>query len=226
MSLGRAAAVAAIIAALYAIPYAGYALYPLLLLATVIHELGHALAALVTGGEVGAIALAPDGGAATVHDGGAVAVIAAAGPLAPALIGAALLAVAARPRARRGLLLALAAAIALGAALWLRGGFALACGLGAAGGFAALALVGERVARPATVVVGLAVGLAWLARTDELFARTASTPHGRIPTDVQTLAAAAGGPPSTWAWAVSAASLALLVGALALGAARSPATAT
>lgn len=220
MSLGRRAAVAAAIAAVYAVPYAGYALYPLLLAATVVHELAHAVAALVTGGEVGAIALAPDGGAATVHDGGAIAVIAGAGPLAPALIGAALLAVVDRPRARRAVLGALAAAVALGAALWLRGGFALACGLGAAGGFAALGLAGDRVARPATVVVGLGVGLAWLARREELFALTASTPHGRIPTDVQTLAAAAGGPPSTWAWVVIAASLALVAGGLALGAAR------
>ncbi|MBL8623018.1 MAG: M50 family metallopeptidase [Myxococcales bacterium] len=220
MSLGRRAAVAAAIAAIYAVPYAGYALYPLLLAATVVHELAHGVAALVTGGEVGAIALAPDGGAATVHAGGAIAVIAAAGPLAPAVIGAALLAVAGRPRARRGALLGLAAAIALGAALWLRGGFALACGLGAAGGFAALGLAGDRVARLATVVVGLGVGLAWLARREELFALTAATPHGRIPTDVQTLAAAAGGPPSTWAWVVIAASLALVAGGLALGAAR------
>lgn len=221
MSLGRGAAVAAIIAAIYVVPYAGYALYPLLLAATVVHELAHAVAALATGGEVGAIALAPDGGAATVHAGGAIAVIAAAGPLAPALIGAALLAVADRPRARRRLLLGLAAAIALGAALWMRGGFALAVGLGAAGGLAALALVGDRVARPATIVVGLGLGLAWLARREELFALTASTPHGRIPTDVQTLAAAAGGPPSTWAWALIATSLALIVGALIVGAARS-----
>ena len=108
---------AAAIAAIYAVPYAGYALYPLLLTATVLHELAHALAALVTGGEVGAIALAPDGGAATVHDGGAIAVIAAAGPLAPALIGAALVAVADRPRARRGVLLGLAAAVVIIASL-------------------------------------------------------------------------------------------------------------
>ncbi|MBK7197702.1 MAG: M50 family metallopeptidase [Myxococcales bacterium] len=220
MPLGRRAAVAAAIAAIYAVPYAGYALYPLLLTATVLHELAHALAALVTGGEVGAIALSPDGGAATVHDGGAIAVIAAAGPLAPALIGAALVAVADRPRARRGVLLGLAAAIAVGAALWLRGGFALACGLGSAGGFAALAVVGERVARPAIIVIGLGVGLAWLARREELFALTAATPHGRVPTDVQTLAAAAGGPPATWAWALIAASLALVAGGLVLGAAR------
>ena len=222
MSLGRRAIIAAIIAALYAAPYAGYALYPLLLAATVIHELGHALAALVTGGEVGAIALAPDGGAATVHDGGAVAAIAAAGPLAPALIGAALLAVTDQPRARRGLLLAFAAAIALGAALWLRGGFALACGLGAAGGLAALARVGDRLARPATIVLGFGLGLAWLARREELFAITSATPHGRLPTDVQTLAAAAGGPPATWAWLLIAASLALVLGGLALGRGQAP----
>ena len=90
------------IALVYAVPYAGYALYPLLVLATVVHELGHALAALATGGEVVAIALAPDGGAVTVHVGGAPAVIAAAGPLAPALIGAGLVAAAAgRPGGAR-----------------------------------------------------------------------------------------------------------------------------
>lgn len=221
MSLARRAIIGAIIAASYAAPYAGYALYPLLLAATVIHELGHAVAAVITGGEVGAIALAPDGGAATVHAGGAIAVIAAAGPLTPALIGAALLAVADRPGARRGLLLGLAAAIALGAALWLRGGFALACGAGAAVALAGVALIADRIARPATVVIGLGLGLAWLARREELFALTAATPHGRLPTDVQTLAAAAGGPPATWAWALIATSLALIVGALIVVAARS-----
>ncbi|MBK9032041.1 MAG: M50 family metallopeptidase [Myxococcales bacterium] len=63
--------IAVVVAGLYLVPYAGYLLYPVLVLATVIHELGHALAVVVTGGAVATIALAPDGGAVTVHGGAA-----------------------------------------------------------------------------------------------------------------------------------------------------------
>ncbi|MBK9037536.1 MAG: M50 family metallopeptidase [Myxococcales bacterium] len=214
--------IAVVVAGLYLVPYAGYLLYPVLVLATVIHELGHALAVVVTGGAVATIALAPDGGAVTVHGGGSPAVIAAAGPLAPAVVGAVLLAASGWPRADRIALMVVAATIAAGAAGWIRGGFALPAALIGAAGLALLAVAPRAVARPATLVVALGVGLAWLARREELFGATAATPHGRLPSDVQALAAAAGGTTSTWAWGLVVGSLA----ALALGAvvrARGPA---
>jgi hypothetical protein len=117
-------------------------------------------------------------------------------------------------------LLSLAAAIAVGAALWLRGGFALACGLGLPAGslrwrWSASASRARRSSSSARRRPGLAGAPRGAVRA------TAATPHGRVPTDVQTLPGCRRRRlPATWAWALIAASLALVAGGLVLGAAR------
>jgi hypothetical protein len=51
--------------ALWFVPYANYILYPLRLFVTFIHEAGHALAALASGGSVVSLTIAPDGSGLT-----------------------------------------------------------------------------------------------------------------------------------------------------------------
>lgn len=51
--------------ALWFVPYANYVLYPLRLFVTFIHESGHALATLVSGGSVVSLTIAPDGSGLT-----------------------------------------------------------------------------------------------------------------------------------------------------------------
>lgn len=51
--------------ALWFVPYANVLLYPLRLFVTFIHESGHALAALITGGQVASVTIHPDGSGVT-----------------------------------------------------------------------------------------------------------------------------------------------------------------
>src|SRR5262245_17830149 len=51
--------------ALWFVPYSNYLLYPLRLFVTFIHESGHALAALITGGQVASITIQPNGNGVT-----------------------------------------------------------------------------------------------------------------------------------------------------------------
>src|SRR5206468_4921230 len=70
------------------IPGAEIAFYPLRLFATFVHEGGHALATILTGGSVESIALARDGSGVTLSRGGFLPLIYSAGYLGTAAIGA------------------------------------------------------------------------------------------------------------------------------------------
>jgi hypothetical protein len=91
--------------ALWFVPYAGFVTYPLRLLGTFLHEGGHALAALLTGGTVAGMAIHPDGSGVTFSAGGARLAILPAGYLGAAAYGALLLALVRRGWAGRRLLL-------------------------------------------------------------------------------------------------------------------------
>lgn len=87
--------------------------FPLRLLTTFVHESGHALATLLTGGRVLAITIQPDGSGLTTTQGGIRPVILSAGYLGSTLVGCALL-LASRSRKRAtGLLWLLGAAVGL-----------------------------------------------------------------------------------------------------------------
>lgn len=63
-------------------------LYPFVLLTTIIHEGGHALMALLTGGSVLSIGISPDGSGLTVSSGGIPGLVYMAGYLGATLFGA------------------------------------------------------------------------------------------------------------------------------------------
>jgi hypothetical protein len=87
-----------------------YLLYPFTILATWFHEMGHGLCAMLLGGSFVSLSLFPDGSGYAVHSGSrffgrpGLALVAAAGPLGPALAGALLILFSLRPKwSRRGL---------------------------------------------------------------------------------------------------------------------------
>lgn len=63
------------------------ALYPVTLFVTFLHEFGHALAALLTGGSVNGMKINPDGSGYTVTQGGAPGIILMGGYIGSAVLG-------------------------------------------------------------------------------------------------------------------------------------------
>ena len=116
-------AACALTIALYFIPYAGYATYPLRLLVTFIHEGSHALMCLLTGGMVRSIAIEPDGSGLTQTLGGFGPLISSAGYLGATLYGALLIGLLRRGVGGRPLLLATGVCVGL-ATLGVLGGLA------------------------------------------------------------------------------------------------------
>jgi hypothetical protein len=99
--------------ALSFVPYAQFLTYPVRLFVTFIHEGGHALAALLTGGLPVALGVSPDASGVTLTRGGLGAVINAAGYLGATLFGALMLAALRRGVAPKKLLAIMAASVAL-----------------------------------------------------------------------------------------------------------------
>ena len=103
-----------------------YVLYPFTILATWFHEMGHGLCAMLLGGSFVSLSLFPDGSGYAIHSGTrflgqpGLALIAAAGPLGPALAGALLIVVSLRPRWSKLGLTVVALAMLLSALIWIR----------------------------------------------------------------------------------------------------------
>ena len=71
----------------YLLPFGDTILYPINLLVTILHELGHGLGAILTGGYVDAVQINPDGSGWTRTGGGWVSVILMGGYLGSAIFG-------------------------------------------------------------------------------------------------------------------------------------------
>lgn len=80
-----------LIAAVGSLPFGSTALYPFALFVTLIHESGHAIAAIATGGSVGSLRIRSDLSGVTLVGGGMEAIVAPAGYLGATLAGAGLL---------------------------------------------------------------------------------------------------------------------------------------
>ncbi|KIN72167.1 M50 family metallopeptidase [Sulfitobacter guttiformis] len=104
---------------------------PLKILIVFLHELSHALAALLTGGSVVQISLSPDQGGFAITRGGNLFVILTAGYLGSLVLGVMLLMVALRSTADRGVIAILGAVMLAVAVLFVRDLFAAAFCLGA-----------------------------------------------------------------------------------------------
>lgn len=95
-------------------------LWPVRMLVVLFHELGHALAALATGGEVLSISLSPDEGGVTHSRGGLRFFILSAGYTGSLAFGVLWLALARTPRSARHGVSALAAGLTLATLVWVR----------------------------------------------------------------------------------------------------------
>lgn len=205
---------ALVTAALYAVPFGGFLIYPLLLLSTLAHELGHGLTALALGGEFRAFYLWPDGSGMAVHVGpeGHVleALVSAGGLVGPALVAALCFALARRERVARAALGLLGVGCLVADALVVDNTFGRWY-VGLVGLALAVLAVRARAALAQTALVFLAVQLALsvFSRADYLFTVTAVTAGGAIPSDTARIAEALGG--TFWLWGAACGLFSLLV---------------
>jgi hypothetical protein len=204
---------------LYFVPFGRLVGYPLVLLSTVVHELGHGLVALAVGHSFERLAIYPDGSGVAHHLGDntpvSIALISAGGLVGPAVAAAIGFAVGRSRRASRIALWVGVVVLTAVMAAFVRNAFAL--------GFLGLvALILGTVAwrrpdRAQIVMVFLAVQLALsvFSRADYLFTEVAQTGLGPMPSDVAQIATALGGPYWVWGVACGAFSLAILAGGIA-----------
>ena len=208
--------------ALYLIPHGRYLAYPLMLISTLVHELGHGVAAELMGGDFLRFEMFSDGSGvalSTSPGGGAArAFVAAGGLCGPAVAAAVMMTLAARPRWARYALGAFGAALVLAMVLVLRNGF----GLAFTGILAALCLLiafrGTAAwAQHALLFLAVQLALSVYSRGDYLFMKGAETSIGTMPSDSQNMAIAMGFG-SYWFWGALCAAfsaLMLLIGAYA-----------
>ena len=206
---------AALTLALYLVPHAYVLAWPLILISTVVHELGHGLTALLLGGRFVALYVWPDasGRALYLGDFGRIghALVAAGGLLGPSLLASALFVAGRHPQsARRALGIAAVVLLAV-ELLWVRNLFgAIFIGLL----IVALGLLARRasplVAQISVVFLAVQLALSVFSRSDYLFMRSAVTAAGVGPSDTGQIAEALYLPYWFWGGLIALASLMLL----------------
>ena len=199
----------------YFVPWLRPLAWPLLLISTVVHELGHGLAAFALGGDFGRLLIWNDGSGVAAYQGAfsgaGRAFVAAAGPLAPPIAAAGLFAACRSPNAARNGLRIVAVALLAIDLLWVRNafGFAFVAGLSVL-----LAAVAWRAPPRATqftcAFLGLQLCLAAFARADYLFSSAARTASGSMPSDTAQIASELFLPYWFWGGLLALVSLAVL----------------
>lgn len=204
---------------LYVVPLGGFVAYPLILVSTLVHELGHGLGAAALGGTFHEFEMFADASGVARWSGslsqGARALVAAAGLLGPALGGAVGFVCARRSLPARVFLGVTALGLAVALALVVRNPFGIAfVGLCVAGlSFAVLYDRGSW-AQLVLVFASTQLALSVFSRSDYLFVAEARTGAGVMPSDVSHMADALGGPYWLWGLIVGATSLLILAGGL------------
>jgi TM2 domain-containing membrane protein YozV len=201
-------------AALYTIPYVRVLAWPLVLLSTLAHELGHGLAAAVLGGRFEALRMYPDASGVATWSGPlgriGVATVAGAGLIGPALAAFCMLAFGRTPRGARMMLGCVGTGLVVVALLVARNPFGFVFILLLAGTLIAVATRSDRLAQMTVVLIAVQLALAVFSRSDYLFTQTAMTSAGPAPSDVTVMASALFLPYWFWGVLCGALSLALL----------------
>jgi len=204
---------------LYLIPYGGYVAYPLVLLSTLAHEVGHGVAAVLVGADFQSLKLWADGSGVASWSGRVgrlgQAVVAAGGLVGPAVAAAVGFFLGRDPRhARTGLWIVAVALVILD--LWVvRNLFGFAFVAVLAVGLALLAARATPVwVQGATVFLAVQLALSVFSRGDYLFVAVAETGMGPMPSDVAQMAQALWLPYWFWGAVCGLLSLAVVAGGL------------
>ena len=199
---------------LYVVPYGGYLAYPLMLLSTLAHEMGHGVAALLVGGSFHRFEMWPDGSGVAVWSGevGPLrrALVAAGGLVGPAVAAAVGFAVGRTIRGARGALIGLAVILALALLLVVRNLFGfLFVGIVLAGSLLAARRASGEIPQLVMVFLAVQLALSVFSRGDYLFTAVAETATGTMPSDVGQMASALILP--YWVWGLGCGAVSVLV---------------
>lgn len=202
-------------AALYTIPPLRAVAWPLVLLSTLAHELGHGIAAMALGCRFDQLVMYSDasGVAHWSGDPGRLsrAAISAGGLIGPAVVAGALFAVARSPRAARVAATALAASLLLIDLIWVRNLFGFGFVLVLSGAlFGLVARTSVETTRTALLFVACQLALSVFSRGDYLFTAVARTSAGEMPSDVAHIEAALVLPYWVWGGFIGLLSVAIL----------------
>ena len=207
------------IALIWQVPYGRQILYPLTLLATFAHEMGHGLTALLVGEQFDQLLLNADGSGMAMWRGNpgrvATALVAAGGLVGPSFAGIGLLLVSRSQRFARAVLATLAVVLVVTVAIWVRNAFGVVFLLSTA---AILALAAKVL--PAAVasfllhLMAATLCLSWFTDLDYMFSAQA-TVNGMVrPSDSAVIAQALWLP--YWFWGGVVACFSLAVAALGI----------
>lgn len=207
------------IVAIWQLPYGWQILYPLTLLATFAHEMGHGLTAMLVGAQFDQLLLNADGSGVAVWHGNpgrlATALVAAGGLVGPSIAGIGLLLVARSQRFAGAVLAMLALLLMVSVVVWVRNAFGVVFLLSAA---AVLALAAKVL--PATMarfvlhLMAATLCLSWFTDLNYMFSAQA-TVNGMVrPSDSAVIAQALWLP--YWFWGGVVACFSLVVAALGI----------
>ncbi len=119
--------------------------YPVKIFVVLLHELGHTLAALATGGQVHMITLSPMQGGETFSSGGNALVVLPAGYLGSMIFGGLILAVAARTKADKAVSFVIGLIVILVTLFYIRYIFGFMFGIVFGAGLAAMGILAPRI---------------------------------------------------------------------------------
>lgn len=200
---------------LYLLPYSAQLAWPLVLLSTLVHELGHGLTALLMGGRFEALYLWPDASGVAAYRGrfGPLprALIAAGGLLGPSLMAATLFHAGRRAEIARRALWVGGAVLIVALLFWVRNVFGAIFVAVCAALLIGLALRARPgVQQFAVVFVAIQLCLTVFSRGDYLFMPQAITAQGVVPSDTGQIEQALWLPYWFWGLLIAIASLGIL----------------
>ena len=207
---------AAAIAIIWQLPYGRQLLYPLSLLATYAHELGHGLTALLLGNRFEQLTLHADGAGQAIWLGNpgrvATALIAAGGLMGPTLAGTALLLLSRSQRLARAVLVVLAMLMVVSVALWVRNLFGVAFVMVMAGALGLAArFLPQGGARSLLHLIAVTLCLSWFNDLGYMFSSHAMVNGEMHLSDSAVMAQALWLPFWFWGASVAVCSLAMTV---------------
>jgi hypothetical protein len=178
---------------LYAMPMGEMIAYPLVLLSTLAHELGHGITASLTGGSFEQFVLYADGSGRATWSGEAGriqrALVSMGGLVGPAAVGAGIFAIGRNPKLTKSATAMIGVCLLIADVLIVRNAF----GIFFIGLFGLISLfIGVRGSKETcqwfAYFIGVQLALSVFSRSDYLFVQYAQTAEGRMPSDVQQMA--------------------------------------